>query len=72
MGLKNELLDKRERLRMAVDSDDIETVNEIVERWRAEGWKYHEIAAKFEEWCDLDMAEFDALMEECDDWIGEL
>jgi len=72
MGWKNEMLDKKERLRVAVESEDYETINEVVDGWRSEGWRHHEIAKKFEEWCDLDMAEFDALMEECDDWIGEL
>jgi len=67
MGLKNELLDKKERLQTAVNANDVETVNEIVTEWMIEGWTHREIAERFEEWCDMDLATFDALMDDCDE-----
>jgi len=66
MGLKNELLDAKEKLQTAINGNDVETVNEMVNEWMAEGWTYTEIANRFNEWCGMEAAAFDAWMEECD------
>lgn len=59
MGLKNELLDLKEKLQIAVNDEDADAVEEIVGRWWEEGWSWGEIAAKFQEWTGMPIDQFD-------------
>jgi len=65
MGLKNELLDLREKLNTAWDSEDYDILKEIVVQWLGEGWTYSEIQTRFQEWALVDETNFNAVMDEC-------
>lgn len=59
MGWKNEMLDKKECMQLAVDSGDVETVAEIVNEWRTEGWTYPEIYERIHSWTGLELKDID-------------
>lgn len=50
MGLKNELLDLKEKLQIAVDIGDTDTVEAIVDGWLDDGWEKPEIEKRFRDW----------------------
>lgn len=59
MGLKNELLNKKEKLQIAVDTEDLETVADIVNQWITEGWTYVEVCDRCKEWTGVEPHDLD-------------
>lgn len=65
MGLKNELLDLKERLNTAWEAEDLDSIEEIVSQWLDEGWTMSEIRKRFEEWLSVDEFNFREVMFQC-------